>query len=89
MKQPTKSASTMWPVLLAADVRLGVREPGVGVDMERGKRVGNRRSGDVRGLGVCRLRGSGLVSDLLGTVGIGRISGAYSVCAESQFSIER
>jgi hypothetical protein len=40
-------------VLLPADVHLRVREPGVGVHLERRERVGNRRGGDVRGLGVC------------------------------------
>ena len=44
-------------VLLTADVHLRVRQPAVGVDMERRERVGNRRGGDVRGRGVCRLRG--------------------------------
>ena len=40
-------------VLLPADVHLRVREPGVGVHVERRERVGNRRGGDVRCLG-CR-----------------------------------
>ena len=35
-------------VLLPAGVHLRVREPGLGVDMERRERVGNRRGGDVR-----------------------------------------
>lgn len=48
------------PVHLTPDARidlLRVREPGVGVHVERRERVGNRRGGDVRGLGVCWLRG--------------------------------
>ena len=44
-------------VLLAAYVHLRAREPGVRVHVERRERVGNRRGGDVRGFGVCRLRG--------------------------------
>ena len=44
-------------VLLAANVHLRAREPGVRVHMERRERVGNRRGGDVRGFGGCRLRG--------------------------------
>ena len=57
-------------VLLAADVRLGGREPGASVDMERAKRVGNRRSGDFRGLAFAAFGRPGSVSDLLGAVGI-------------------
>jgi hypothetical protein len=39
-------------MLLPANVRLGVREPGVRVDPERRKRFGDRRGGDVRGLAL-------------------------------------
>ena len=76
----------MWPVLLAADVRLGVREPGVGVDMDRGKRVGNRRSGDVGGLAVCRLLGCLLGSGFTWDRWHSENTGAYSVYAESQLA---
>ena len=40
-------------VLLPAGVHLRVREPGLGVHVERRERVGNRRGCDVRGLGGC------------------------------------
>ena len=39
-------------ILFAAGVHLGPRQPGVGIDFERSKRVGNRRGGDFRRLGV-------------------------------------
>src|SRR5664279_6157627 len=44
-------------MLLPPDVHLCVREPVIGVDMEGCERVGNRRSGDVRGRAACRLSG--------------------------------
>lgn len=44
-------------VLLAADVHLRMRQPGLGVNFQRRKRIGNRRQSDVRGLGVCGLFG--------------------------------
>ena len=39
-------------MLLPANVHLGVREPGVRVDLEHREGVGDRREGDVRGLGA-------------------------------------
>ena len=44
-------------VFLPAGVHLRLRESGIRVDMERRERVGNRRGGNIGGLGVCGLRG--------------------------------
>src|ERR1035441_6306 len=56
---PFCSATSLKPCSFrrTAASALGVREPCLGVHMEHGERVGNRRGGDVRGLAVCRLRG--------------------------------
>src|ERR1039457_435224 len=44
-------------VLFPPSVHLRGCKSGVRIDLERRERVGNRRGGDVRRLGVCRLRG--------------------------------
>jgi len=43
-------------VLLPANVHFRMGEPCLGVHLERRKRVGNRRGGDVRRLSVCWFR---------------------------------
>ena len=44
-------------VLFPTDVHLCMGKPGLGIDFERRERVGNRRGGDFRGLGLVWLRG--------------------------------
>src|ERR1017187_4942035 len=44
-------------VLLPAGIHFGTRKPGLGVDMERRERVGNRQGSDVGLLRRCWLRG--------------------------------
>jgi hypothetical protein len=45
---------------LPAGVHFGTRKPGLGIGFKHRERVGNRREGDVRGLGVSWLREHGL-----------------------------
>ena len=69
-------------MLLPAGVNRRGSEPGVGVNVERSERVGNRRGGDVRGVAFAGFGGAASASDLFRAVGIFDLLRAVVLAAE-------